>query len=367
MTITLSLILLLTLFLVAAIVVVLLYLGFIWSAPDMSHFDHPEEPLVIGVDEVSDQHQEVVKMLADYHGQPAAKDIQTGRRRFEQLFAREINIDPIPVDVAGIPGEWVLAEGADPNLRVLFLHGGAFLVGSARSHRYLTSEISKRTGAAVLAIDYRMRPEVKVIQCHEDARTAYQWILEHGPCTEGPCTEGPGTEGPASKLYIAGDSAGGNLTLAVIAWARNNGLRAADGAIAFAPMTDSTMSSTSWKENLETDHFLGPSIGRLMKIPSIIRKLGSRILGGKPANDPALSPLLGNLANLPATLIQVSRHEMLYGDAQRYANKARHEGSQVTLQVWPTLVHVFQGFDNLPETDDALDRVASFIDEQNKS
>lgn len=346
-----------TLFIVAAIVVVLLYLGFIWSAPDMSHFDHPEEPLVIGADEVSEQHEEVVKMLADYHGQPAAKNIHAGRKRFEKVFAREIDIEPVPVDVAGVPGEWVLAEGADPNVRVLFIHGGAFMVGSPKTHRFLTAEISKRTGASVLAIDYRMLPEFKIIQCHEDVRIAYQWILANGP----------GTQGPASKLYVAGDSAGGSLALAVIAWARDNGLRAADGAIAFAPATDSTMSSPSWKENIETDHFLGPSIGRLMKIPGFIRKLASRFQGGKPANDPEISPLLGNLANLPATLIQVSRHEMLYGDAQRYANKARHEGSEVTLQVWPTLVHVFQGFDNLPETDDALDKVASFLKDRNQT
>jgi monoterpene epsilon-lactone hydrolase len=345
------------LFIVAAIVVVLLYLGFIWSAPDMSHFDHPEEPLVIGADEVSDQHEEVVKMLADYHGQPAAKDIHTGRQRFEEVFAREVDIEVQPVDIAGVPGEWVLAEGANPDVRVLFIHGGAFMVGSPKTHRFLTAEISKRTSAAVLAIDYRMLPEFKIIHCHEDTRMAYQWILENGP----------GTKGPASKLYVAGDSAGGNLTLAVIAWARNNRLRAADGAIAFAPMTDSTMSGPSWKENIETDHFLGPSIGRLTKIPGFIRKLASRFQSGKPANDPELSPLLGNLANLPATLIQVSRHEMLYADAQRYANKAKHEGSEITLQVWPTLVHVFQAFDNLPETDDALDKVASFINERNRA
>lgn len=345
------------LFILTAVVVVLLYLGFIWSAPDMSHFDHPEEPLVIGADEISEQHDAVVKALADYHGQPTATDIQTGRKRFEEVFAREVDVKIQPVDVSGVPGEWILAEGADPDVRVLFLHGGAFLVGSAKTHRFLTAEISKRTGAAVLAIDYRMQPEFKIIHCHEDTRTAYQWILSHGP----------GTEGPPSKLYVAGDSAGGNLTLAVIAWARNNQVRAADGAIAFAPSTDSTMSSPSWKENIETDHFLGPSIGRLLKIPAIIRILASRFQAGKPANDPELSPLLGNLANLPATLIQVSRHEMLYGDAQRYTNKARHEGSEVTLQVWPTLVHVFQGFDSLPETDDALDRVANFIRERNEA
>ena len=121
-------------------------------------------------------------------------------------------------------------------------------------------------------------------------------------------------------------------------------------------VTDATMSSPTWQENLETDPFLGPSIGQLLKAPGLVRKIVGRIQSGKPGNHPELSPLFGRLDNLPPTLIQVSKHEMLYGDSQRYANKAAHEGSQVILQVWPKLVHVFQIFSFLPETDDALNR-----------
>ena len=90
----------------------------------------------------------------------------------------------------------------------------------------------------------------------------------------------------------------------------------------------------------------------------------NRVPSGRPVNDPMLSPLLGNLAGLQRTLIQVSRDEMLYGDSQRYANKANAQASEVTLQVWPRMVHVFQGFADLPESGDALERAAEFIKAQ---
>ena len=189
------------------------------------------------------------------------------------------------------------------------------------------------------------------MQCHEDARTAYRWILENGP-------DG---HHELNSLFVAGDSAGGNLTLSLIAWARDEGIRQVDGAVAFAPLTDATFGSPTWKANTQTDPFLGPNIGPLLWVPKFLIAIMSRMSSGRPVNDPMLSPLLGNLASLPRTLIQVSRDEMLYGDSQRYANKANAHGSEVTLQVWPRMVHVFQGFADLPESGAALERAADFI------
>lgn len=340
-----------SLILLAAIAAVFVYLIISYRAPDMRKFDHPESATMIEAHEVSDQHDDVVAKLTAYHGQPRPKGIKVVRKRFEEVFASEIDIETRAVDVDGISSEWVLAEGADPNQRILYIHGGAFIVGSPKTHRYITSELSKRTGASVLAIDYRKQPEFKTIHCHEDARIAYQWILKNGP-------DGPA---PTDSLFVAGDSAGGNLTLAVIAWARDNGLPAANGAIALAPLTDATFSSPTWKENAETDHFLGPSFAPLLKTPAIVRAFIARFSSGLPSNHPHLSPLFGSLKNLPPTLIQASQHEMLYGDSKRYANKANHQGSHVTLQVWPKLVHVFQGFSNLPETDHAFELIAEFV------
>lgn len=326
-----------------------------YRAPDHSGFDMPQDALVMTPDEVSPEHKAVLRKLKEFH-QFSGIRVQDQRQRMEALFFQEVDATIIPVDVNGISSEWVIAANADPDRRLLYLHGGAFRVGSPRSHRYITAELSKRAGVAVLVIDYRMQPEFKTIHCHEDAQSAYQWILQHSP------NQGPNGGGEAKELYVAGDSAGGNLTLSVIAWARDNGLRTVDGAIALAPLTDATMSSPTWASNRDTDPFLGPSVGKLMKLPLSVIHLIQRIGAGAPLNAPMLSPLLGNLSHLPPTLIQASADEMLYGDAQRYANKARSHGNDITLQLWPLMVHVFQGFGpDLPEAQDALDKIAAFI------
>ena len=340
-----------TLIILALLFGALVYLGLRWRAPDMSEFDSPEPNLMVPEHEISDAHEAVVARLDDYHRQPRATDIATGRQRFEEVFSIEVDIEIKPVEIEGMQAEWVMAENSNPAQRLLYIHGGAFMVGSPRTHRYITSELAKRTGCSVLAIDYRKQPEHKTIHCHEDARKAYSWIIENGP-------DGAA---PTASLFVAGDSAGGNLTLAVIAWARDNAKRAAEGAIALAPLTDFTMSSPSWRENAATDPFLGPGIGRVLKIPAFLRQALGRINTGLPSNHPHLSPLFGNLDGLPPTLIQVSQHEMLYDDAKRYANKANKTGGKVTLQVWPKLVHVFQGFGDLPESDQAFDLMTDFI------
>ncbi len=339
----------LTLIIIA--IVAIWVMGRRYAGEDHARYDEPQDELLIKPEDISPQHDDTVARLASFHEQSMTKTAEA-RRRMEELFFQEVDAEIRPVDVDGIPSEWVLAPGADPDRRLLYLHGGAFRVGSPRSHRYITAELSKRAGVAVLAIDYRMLPEHRIVACHEDARTAYAWILEHGPAGDT----------PPADLYVAGDSAGGNLTLAVIAWARDQGLRPANAAIGLAPATDGTFGSKTWKTNIDTDPFLGPSIGRMMKMPRPLLLIMQRFGSGAAPNDPMLSPIHGRLDGLPPILIQASRDELLYGDIQRYANKAREAGTSVTLQLWPKLVHVFHGFGpDLPEAVDALDRIAGFI------
>lgn len=341
-----------TLIVIGLAVSIIVFFAFRYRAPDLREFDAPRAALVVEEHEISDAHEAVVARIKEYLATFDPKSsIHEQRASMEALLGRDVPATITPVDVDGIAGEWVLAQGADSDKRLLYLHGGAFRLGSPKSHRHLTYELSRRAGVAVLAIDYRMQPEHKIIACHEDARIAYRWILDHGP-------DG---SAPIESLYIAGDSAGGNMTVAVIAWARDTGLRAADAVVAFAPITDFTMSSPSWRTNLETDPFLGPALALVNRVPRWVLAFASRWSAGRPVNHPELSPLLGNLANLPPTLIQVSRDEMLYDDAQRYANRANHHGSHVELQVWPKLVHVFQGFPEIPESGDALQMAADFI------
>lgn len=336
--------------LVAVLVVLFAYL---YRAPDLSQFDTPRAALLAEEREISDAHDNVVAMIADFVAASDPKlSIQDQRANMENLMTADITAAITQVDVDGIPGEWVVAEGADANKRLLYLHGGGFRFGSPKSHRHITDELSRRSGASVLAVDYRMMPEHKITACHEDARTAYRWILNNGP------------QGASDldKLYVAGDSAGGNLTLSVIAWARDVGLHAADAVVTFAPLTDFTMTNPTWRSNLATDPFLGPFLQHLSGLPRWVVAFAIRLPTGKPVNHPEISPLFGNLAGLPPTLIQVSRDEVLYDDAQRYANRAIHFGSHVQLDVWPKLVHVFQAFEDLPESGLALQRAADFID-----
>jgi len=258
----------------------------------------------------------------------------------------------VPVEVAGRPAEWVLAPGVDSSRRVLYLHGGAFIAGSPNSHRSATSRFSEVANAAVLAVDYRLMPENQRAEGIEDCRLAYRWMLENGP-------DG---NAPPSRVFMGGDSAGGNLSLVMAAWIRDQKLRAPDAVVAMSPLGDSTYSGPSIRSNLETDIMLAPMFGALLKIPkwilSWIFVLENKFL---PAN-PVVSPVFGDLSGLPPILVQVSEAEMLLDDARRYVNKARAAGSPVRLQTWPGMLHVWQLFyPEVPEARDAWDRIGEFI------
>jgi acetyl esterase/lipase len=276
------------------------------------------------------------------------------RKYMDEIFAdRVFDASFTAVDAAGVPGEWVLAPGADPARRTLYIHGGAFMMGSPRSHRTLTSQFSLLTGGAVLAIDYRLMPEHRRSAGIEDCRSAYRWILEHGPTGAA----------PAHTVFVAGDSAGGNLTLSLIQWVRDQRLRAPDAAVALSPLTDATLASPSLRTHIDSDPMLGPLFGPMARIPNTLLLWIGWIQTRINPRDPVISPLRGDLAGLPPVLLQASEAEMLFDDSQRYANRAQAAGSQVRLQRWTHMVHVWQIFNpELPEAREALAEIGKFLD-----
>lgn len=284
---------------------------------------------------------------------PRGGRIAALREYIDNAFAdRVIDASFRTVDCAGVPGEWVLAPGADDSRRTLYIHGGGFLMGSPKSHRTLTSEFSALTGGAVLAVDYRLMPEHSRMAGIEDCRSAYRWLLEQGP-------DGPAR---ARAVFVAGDSAGGNLTLSLIAWVRDQGLRAPDAAVALSPLTDSTLASPSLRANLRSDVMLGPLFGPLTKLPGPLLLWIGWIRNRINPRDPAISPVYGDLSNLPPVLVQASEVEMLFDDSRRYVNRARAAGSPVKLQTWNHMVHVWQIFNpELPEAREALAEVGRFL------
>ena len=308
-------------------------------------------------DNLNDEHLAVIESFsgatAILENTPRARHIPLLRNYMDTMFAdRQLDARFIPTTAGSVRAEWILATGADPDRRTLYIHGGAFTMGSPLSHRVITNKFSEMTGGAVLAIDYRLMPENPRMAGIEDCRAAYRWILESGP-------DG---QSPAKALFVAGDSAGGNLTLSLIAWVRDQGLRAPDAAVALAPQTDATFGSPSLKGNLATDAMLGPMFRTLSRVPRSVLLWATCLQIRKRPCDPVISPVFGDLANLPPLLIHASEVEMLRDDSIRYFNKALLAGSPVKLQTWNHVVHVWHMFyPELTEARDAFEEIRKFL------
>ena len=304
-----------------------------------------------------EQHETVVKAVRELTQQISfgmQKDnVQAARNVIDKMGdGRDYISAFIAVDAGGVPAEWVSAPGADSTRRVLYIHGGGFIMGSPKSHRTITSKFSEITGCAVLAIDYRLLPEYKHMDSVADCRTAYQWILNNGP-------DGPGK---ITQLFIGGDSAGGNLALSLVAWVRDNGLRAPEAVVVLSPLTDTTFSGASIRDNEDTDVMLKPVMRALNKMPKFIKSWWVVWAHRVRPGNPVASPLLGDLSGLPPTLVQASESEMLLDDARRYVYKACAAGSPVKLQTWTDMVHVWQIFDpDLPQAAEAWVEIGKFL------
>ena len=305
----------------------------------------------------NDEHRAVIASMGSIattlKGTPHAQHTGLLRNYMDNMTAgREFDARFVPVDAGGVAAEWVLAPGADPARRTLYIHGGAWMMGSPRSHRTITTRFSEISGDAVLAIDYRLMPEHPRMAGIEDCRSAYRWMLDNGP-------DGAA---PANTVFVAGDSAGGNLTLSLIAWVRDQGLRAPDAAVAMSPATDGTLGSPSLLANIATDAMLGPLFGPLSRVPRSVLLWVAWLRHRIRPNDPVVSPVFGDLAGLPPLLIHASDIEMLLDDSVRYANKASEAGSPVTLQTWNHVVHVWHIFNpELTEARQAFDEIGRFL------
>ncbi|MCB1778182.1 MAG: alpha/beta hydrolase [Candidatus Competibacteraceae bacterium] len=333
------------------------------KGPNLRTYDQPLPDSRIGSwSHASPEHQEVLRLLeqaqAEIRAAPRKEWLPTVRKVMGRgfidppLLASHLGYQVRAVDAGGVPGEWVLAPDADPDRRLLYLHGGSFISGCPQGHRIITTQLARMTGASVLALDYRLMPEHTRRDLLADCQTGYRWILDHSPTGAA----------SARELFVAGDSAGGGLTLMLIAWARDAGLRAADGAIALSPGVDMTLSSPTLKSNIQSDWMLGPSLGKFMKIPFSMRLFIFWVINRMKPPNPLISPIFGDLSGLPPVLVQVSEAEMMLGDARRYVNKARAAGTWAELETWPDLVHVWHLFEPiLPEAREALERIGQFV------
>ena len=247
-----------------------------------------------------------------------------------------------PVDADGTPGEWLDAPGVDTNRVLLYLHGGGYVIGSTATHRGLTAALSKAANCRVLSLDYRLAPEHIYPAAVDDATRAYRWLLNEGIA--------------ANKITIAGDSAGGGLTLATLIALRDAGETLPAAAIPISPWTDMEGTGESMKTKVDLDPMVEP--GGLLG-------MGKIYMGGGDPKQATASPLYADFTGLPPLLIQVGDLETLLDDATRVAASAEAVGVDTTLEIWPDMVHVWHLFAPMvPEGREAIERIGAFIQQQ---
>lgn len=279
----------------------------------------------------------------------AARDVPRLRSLLDG-FSAELppTVQRFDVDAAGVPSEWIVVPGADPNKRLLYLHGGAYVAGSRRSHRALAGRIGKASGFAVLLIDYRLAPEHPLPAAVDDALAVLRWMRHHGP----PMVHGEAAPSLATHVAVGGDSAGGGLTLLTLLRARDepHGADVGFTISAWADLANSVESRT-------TRRHVDP-----MLPAHLLDSAASVAIAGADPRSPSVSPLYADLTGLPPMLMQVGDVEILLDDTRLVAEKARRAGVAVELEVWPELFHVWHIFAAmLPEGRAAITRIGEFV------
>jgi acetyl esterase/lipase len=244
------------------------------------------------------------------------------------------------VDLDGVPGEWSMVPGSDAARVLMFFHGGGYCSGSILSHRRMVTEAGRAARMRTLAVAYRLAPEHPYPAAHEDAMTAWRFLRKQGI--------------PARNIAVGGDSAGGNLTITLINRLRSAGEEQPACAWLASPWTDLTMSGPS----LETKDAVDPLIHK-----AYLEELASAYAPAPvDRKGPLISPLFADLHGFPPTLIQVGSEETLLDDAVRFARAAGSAEVNVTLQIWPHMIHAWPMWNaKLEDGRQALSQVGQFI------
>ena len=268
------------------------------------------------------------------------------RKRLDQLgrlarAARHVSIEE--KSVAGIHAEWYRPPQAKPGKLLLYLHGGAYALGSCDSHRKLVTHMAWEGNIEAVMPEYRLAPEHPFPAGLDDAVAVYKELLDAGYA--------------AADIIIAGDSAGGGLSVATMLQLRHQGLPLPGGAILISPFLDMSATGESMKTRASRDPWFRPD-----EIEVVVRYY----CPGEDVRNPLLSPVFANVAGLPPTLIQVGDDEILLSDSTRFADKMKTAGVDVEIEVFPEMWHVFQLFvGKMPESKAAVKKIGAWI--QNES
>ncbi len=278
----------------------------------------------------------------------APEDVAKGFPGLRSGYERFIcgNFPPPPklpvkhMSAGGLPCIIVHPERMNKGPVILHLHGGGFIMGSAKASIELASRLADQVQGACVIPDYRLAPEHPFPAAHEDVLSAYRWLIEDQNVS-------------AKKVIVTGESAGGALAVSLVSWARQNNLPDPSAIFAMSPFADMTLTGPSLDEREGED----PVVNR-----ALLTDMAGCYLQGHDARDPMVSPIFADLKGFPPLLIHVGENEALFDDAWRLAERAKAAGVEATLEAYPDTVHTFHQFNFLSEAKTGLSSFARFAE-----
>jgi len=272
-------------------------------------------------------------------------NVRAMRRNMEQMTAASPIPDGTkctPIEADGVPCEWIEPFNASQERVLLYLHGGGYALGSIGTHRGHVARLAQAAGARALSVDYRLAPEHPFPAGLDDAKAAYRYLRASGI--------------DASRIAIAGDSAGGGLTVAALVALRDEGDALPACAVLLSPWVDLEGIGDSSTGKADEDPMLELAG---------LQEMGRLYVADGDIRGPLAAPLYADLAGLPPLLIQVGTAELLLDDSTRLAERARAAGVDVDLEAWQDMIHVWQALAPLvPEATEAIAVIGQYLRKQ---
>jgi epsilon-lactone hydrolase len=243
-----------------------------------------------------------------------------------------------PVDLDGVPCLWARTPESSGTSTILYFHGGGYMIASARGYASTAADLARAAKAQVLLVDYRLAPENPYPGALDDANRVYSWLL---------------TQVDADSVVVAGDSAGGGLTAALLLSARDRGLALPAAAVCISAWFDMTLASESVTGKADVDP--------IMSAP-MLQGMAAAYLQGQDPTLPSASPLFAELSGLPPLLLMTGTWDSLTDDTTRFAEKATSAGVDVTLSVFEEMYHCWHIMTPvLPESREAIEQIGRFV------
>jgi epsilon-lactone hydrolase len=271
----------------------------------------------------------------------------SAREPFDELMEKTPTAEGVTYEKAvagGVQGWWCRPDDAAARAAILYFHGGAYVVGSARAYQHFVGQIAARARVATFIPEYGLAPEHPFPAAVNDAQAAYRGLVEQG----------------FTSIALAGDSAGGGLALVLLSWAvakarDGAGLRPA-GAAVMSPWTDLALSGASMETRAEADP---------LSTKEALAVTARLYLGRHDPRDPRASPLYGDLGGLPPVRIHVGDDDILLDDSLRYGERLESEAGTIQVHTWQGMVHVFtSNVALLRAAKEALDDIGDFLRRQ---